>query len=94
MQKDNQRLLTLGELQAVGQFFWDSVFATSIRGRISIEMAMSQVSLNHLVDMELIPKPTLPSLAHPNLNNKRKLDGQGGASHQPGLTKSARKKQN
>ena len=37
--KTTDFFLTLDELEAVGQFFWDSVFATSIRDRISIEMA-------------------------------------------------------
>ena len=66
-QTDNQLLLTLGELEAVGRFFRDIAFATSSRRRISIEMAMSQVSLNRLIDTELIPRPTLPSLPpHPH----------------------------
>ena len=55
-------------------------------------MAMSQVSLHHRIDMGLILKPTLPSPHPPNLNNKRKPDGQGGPSYQPGLTKSEREK--
>ena len=65
--KDNQRHLTLEELEAAGQFFWDGVFATSTRERISIEMAMIQLSLNRRIPMELTPKPMLPSLAHPVL---------------------------
>ena len=29
VRKDKRRLLTLGELESAGQFFWDSVFVTS-----------------------------------------------------------------
>ena len=32
VQKETRRLLTLEEMEAVGQFFWDDVFATSSRG--------------------------------------------------------------
>ena len=63
--------MTLEELEAAGQFSWDLVFATSSRERISIEMDMSQVSLNYRISLELLPKPLLSGLAHPDRNNKR-----------------------
>ena len=32
VQKDEQRLLTIDELEAVGQYFWEMVFDESSRG--------------------------------------------------------------
>ena len=60
--KKEQRLLASEELEAVGQFSWGSVFSESSRGRISIEMAMSKVSLSHRICMELVPKNYLHSV--------------------------------
>ena len=37
VQKDEQRLLTIGELEAVDQYFWEMVFADSSMEQISIE---------------------------------------------------------
>ena len=65
VRKETHRLSALEELEAAGQFFWDLVFATSARGSISIEMAASQVSLNYMISLELLPKPLLPGLSHP-----------------------------
>ena len=93
VRKDNRRLLTLGELEAAGQFFRHSVFVTSSRERISIAMAMSQVSLNRRIAMEITPKPRIPGLSHPGPNNKRKPDGRDVPTSKPGLSKTERKKQ-
>ena len=54
--KEEQRLLTLEELEAPGRFFWGSVFSESSRGGISIEMATSKVSLNRRICMGMAPK--------------------------------------
>ena len=71
VQKETHRLSTIGELEAVGQFLRDLVFATSSRERISIERAMNQVSLNRRISSELPPKPLLSGLFHPSRSNKR-----------------------
>ena len=36
VRKDEQRLLTIDDLEAVGRYFWEMVFAESSRRRISI----------------------------------------------------------
>ena len=56
VQKDEQRLLTIDELEAVDQYFWEMVFDESSREQISIEKAMSRVSMNYRISMELVPK--------------------------------------
>ena len=55
-QPHEQRLLTIGELEAVGRYFWEMVFDESSRGKFSIEKAMSKVSMNYRISMELVPK--------------------------------------
>ena len=92
--KKEQRLLASEELEAVGQFFWGSVFSESSRGRIPIEMAMGKVSLNHRICMELAPKNIYPgSLQFGSL--KRKPENQDVLTSKPtGLTKAERKAEN
>ena len=90
--KEEQRLLTLGELEAVCLFFWESVFSESSRGRIPIEMALGKLSLNHRICMELAPWTIYPwSLQFGS--SKRKPGNQDVLTTKPtGLTKAERKK--
>ena len=65
VQKDNRRLLILGELEAAGRYFWECAFGTSTQERITVEKAMAQVSLSHRAPMKLLQKPLPPSLYGP-----------------------------
>ena len=60
VQQDEQRLLTLAELEHVDHYFWESVFAESSKQEITIDRAMAIVQFNHRITMELSPKLLLP----------------------------------
>ena len=59
-----RRLLTSEELESDDQFFWENVFGTSSREKITIGKATAQVFLTHRVEIELLHKKCLP--AHPS----------------------------
>ena len=94
VQKGNQRLLTLGESEASGQFFWDEALATCSRGRISIEIAMSQVSINCRISAELLPGPLLPGLPPPNRDSNKRGSGDPEKPPPKNAQKRKREKQN
>ena len=88
--KEEQRLLTLEELEALGRFFWESVFSESSRG-IPIEMATSKVSLNHRISTKLAPETIYPASLQIG-SSKRKPENQDVLTTKPtSLTKAERK---
>ena len=60
VQKGEQRLLTLKELEQVGQYFWEGVFSESSKQEITVGKAMSIVQFKYRITMELAPKPVIP----------------------------------
>ena len=88
--KNEQRLLTLDELEAVGQFFRDSVFAEPSRGQIPIEKAMAVVSTNYRISMELVPKTVFAGPSREAPTKRPKPEG-ADVLKNPNLPKKQRK---
>ena len=59
-QQDEQRLLTLSELEHAGRYFWENVFFESSKQEITIDKAIAIVQFNRRITMELPPKSLLP----------------------------------
>jgi len=60
VQKGEQRLLTLKELEQADQYFRGSSFSESSKGETTVDKATSIVQFNYRITMELAPKPVIP----------------------------------
>ena len=92
--KGNRLLSAIVEFESPAQFSRGGVLETPDRGRISIEMAMSQVPLNYRISLELPPKPLIRSLPHPNQNNNRRVPDDPEKSQPEKRSKSEKGKRN
>ena len=63
VQNDERLLLTLSEFELAGRYFLETSFSESSREEISIDKAMSRVSMNYRVAMELVPKTAFTGVA-------------------------------
>ena len=63
------RLLTLEELESVGRFFWNNVFANSTRRKIPIGETIGAVFFTPRLAIELLPKANVSNRRAPSVGD-------------------------